>query len=284
MPAPASNRKGLSLHVGLNEVDAVHYGSKNELSGCVNDANAMEALAKQQGFEVLNVLIDSQGTRAAVSASIIDAANRLNSGDIFLFTYSGHGASLRDLNADEKIGKPADIMDEAWCLYDGMFLDDEAAVLWRKFKPGVRVFVLLDCCHSGSAIRGGNVPVYPGPLRKNRGLTAAETNRARLNNADFYRNIEAKTAPSATLGEEGAIKCAVRLISGCQDDEKSLDGDVNGLFTENLLLAWSDGAFEGGYEEFHAKIKDNIGGYQNPNFYFEGIASIDFDKQKPFTI
>jgi metacaspase-1 len=284
MPDPASNRKGLSLHVGLNEVDAVHYGSKNQLFGCINDALAMEALAKQQGFEVLNVLIDGQGTRAAVIAGITEAAATLTSGDIFLFTYSGHGANVRDLNGDENSNPKPDSMDETWCLYDGMLIDDEAAELWRKFKPGVRVFVLLDCCHSGSAIKGGKVPEYPGPPRKNRGLTPSQANSARLLNPGFYEKIQADTAASAASGDSGAIQCSVRLISGCQDDEKSLDGDVNGLFTENLLLAWSDGAFDGGYADFHAKITDNIGGYQNPNFYFEGTANSDYDKQKPFTI
>jgi metacaspase-1 len=284
MPDPASNRKGLSLHVGLNEVDANHYGSKNELAGCINDARAMEALAGQQGFEVINVLIDSQGTRAAVSAGILEAAGRLNTGDIFLFTYSGHGSNMRDLNGDEKRNGPLDVMDEAWCLYDGMLIDDEAGELWRKFKPGVRVFVLLDCCHSGSAIKGDLGPGYPGPPRKNRGLTPSQANKAKLRNPDFYDKIEKATAASASLGDKGEIQCSVRLISGCQDDEKSLDGDVNGLFTENLLLAWSDGAFDGGYADFHAKITDNIGGYQNPNFYFEGTANSNFDKQKPFTI
>lgn len=284
MPDPVSNRKGLSLHVGLNEVDPVHYGSKNELFGCINDAHAMQALAAQRGFEVLDVLIDSQGTRSAVCSIIADAAARLESGDIFLFTYSGHGANVRDLNGDEGLNPKPDVMDETWCLYDGMLVDDEAAQLWRMFKPGVRVFVLLDCCHSGSAIKGGKVPEHPGPPRKNRGLTASQANKARTLNPGFYEAIQAATAASANSGDAGEIQCSVRLISGCQDDEKSLDGDVNGLFTENLLLTWTDGAFDGNYADFHSRITDSIGGYQNPNFYHAGTVNADFDNQKPFTI
>ena len=35
------------------------------------------------------------------------------------------------------------------------------------------------------------------------------------------------------------------LISGCQDNQTSMDGDRNGAFTEALLRVWADGAFTG---------------------------------------
>ena len=38
---------------------------------------------------------------------------------------------------------------------------------------------------------------------------------------------------------------AVVLISGCQDNQTSMDGDHNGAFTEQLLKVWSQGAFTG---------------------------------------
>lgn len=276
--------RGLSLHVGLNEVDPVHYGAKFELDGCINDARAMEKIARKQGFQVIDVLIDSQGTKEAVKAAITTAAEQLNAGDIFLFTYSGHGANTKDLNFDELENSPLDRMDETWCLYDEMLVDDEAAELWRKFKSGVRVFVLLDSCHSGSAIKDIGAPEPLGPARRNRGLTKAESKQVFDKNKDLYVGIQAATAPSAAAGDDGGIKCSVRLISGCQDDEKSRDGEDNGLFTEALLLVWADGAFQGSYADFHTKIKANVAPFQTPNFYRAGVSNGDFDSQKPFTI
>ena len=87
-PAPATpgvlagsaKTKGLSLHVGLNMIDPAHYdGSSGELAACVGDAEAMEALARAQGYGVMNVLRNEQGTREAVINSISEAAGALKS-------------------------------------------------------------------------------------------------------------------------------------------------------------------------------------------------------------
>ena len=48
---------------------------------------------------------------------------------------------------------------------------------------------------------------------------------------------------------------AVILISGCQDNQTSMDGDHNGAFTEQLLKVWNNGAFSGNYAQFHKQIR-----------------------------
>ncbi len=48
---------------------------------------------------------------------------------------------------------------------------------------------------------------------------------------------------------------AVILISGCQDNQTSMDGEHNGAFTEQLLKVWNQGGFQGNYGNFHARIK-----------------------------
>jgi metacaspase-1 len=37
----------------------------------------------------------------------------------------------------------------------------------------------------------------------------------------------------------------VILISGCQENQLSADGESNGLFTSQLLHTWNDGLFKG---------------------------------------
>ena len=68
---------------------------------------------------------------------------------MFLLTYSGHGSQVPDKNGDET----EDGYDETWVLYDRQLVDDELYALWSKFAAGVRIVVLSDSCHSGTAIR-----------------------------------------------------------------------------------------------------------------------------------
>ena len=140
---------GISVHIGVNDVDADHYGGwSSPLKACENDANDMHALAKGVGFSS-RLLVAAEATRGAVTDAIKTAASELVAGDIFFLTFAGHGGQLKDMDGDEADGK-----DETWVLYDGQLLDDELNVLWAEFDPGVRVLVLSDSCHSGSVSKG----------------------------------------------------------------------------------------------------------------------------------
>src|SRR5262245_6466753 len=139
---------GISLHIGLNSVSAAAYGGwSGKLNACEADANDMAALAKSRGFKATKLLTRA-GTRAKVLSAIKSAAAALVSGDIFFLTYSGHGGQLPDMNGDE-----VDNQDETWCLYDGELVDDDINSTLCAFKAGVRVLVLSDSCHSGTATR-----------------------------------------------------------------------------------------------------------------------------------
>jgi metacaspase-1 len=279
----AGSRKGLSLHVGLNEISPDHYGGSNgRLEACVNDAEAMEKLATAQGFEVLAVLRDSQGTRQAVKDQFTQAAKTLKSGDIFLFTYSGHGSFVPDENGDE-----TDKFDETWCLYDGMLIDDEVYQMWQEFAPGVRVLVLLDCCHSGTAIKdfvpapvGGQAVKRP----RLRALPLSIAKKTWMTNRDMYKAISDATAGSAASAAAKDPACTVTLISGCQDNQVSIDDWPNGAFTAQVLAAWNNGAFQGTLGDFHAQIKAAMSSDQQPNLYTVGAVDLAFAGQRPFTV
>jgi hypothetical protein len=75
----------------------------------------------------------------------------------------------------------------------------------------------------------------------------------------------------------------VILISGCQDNQSSSDGEHNGLFTGRLLTVWNRGKFTGNYATFHAQIKAGMPAIQSPNLFTLGpVAS--FLRQSPFTV
>lgn len=138
---------GMSLHIGLNNLDVEAWGEQTVLAGCINDADAMQSLAAGKGFQTRR-MVESEATADEVIAAIADAANTLRSGDMFFITYSGHGSQIADANGDEEDGQ-----DETWCLWDRMLLDDELHQLWTQFEPGVRVLMLSDSCHSGTVAK-----------------------------------------------------------------------------------------------------------------------------------
>ena len=262
--------KALSLHIGLNKIDPEYYGDDGKLAGCHKDAAAMQVLAKSQGFKENKVFLDDKAKAAAVIKAIESAASKLASGDSFLLTYSGHGSQVEDIN----LGEEEDGLDETWCLFDRMLLDDELALLWSKFKPGVRITVLSDSCHSGSVTRALFRP--PGaaePVVRARLLPERLRQFAMKNWAAVYRAIQMRTPKETDL----KIKATVLLISGCQDHQLSLDGDDNGLFTENLLKVWDNAKFEGTCKRLRAEIIARMPAEQKPNYKRVGAPNGAFE-------
>lgn len=155
----AGGPQGLALCIGLNSVDPRKYsGWSGRLAGCIPDMKSMAGIAGANRFYDVKRLADepsrNQGlahdvaTIANVRRYIAWAANDLQPGDLFLISYSGHGSTRRDTNGDEEDGQ-----DETWCLWDGQWGDDDRFVLWQQFKPGVRILVISDSCHSGTVAR-----------------------------------------------------------------------------------------------------------------------------------
>ena len=278
---------GRSIHIGLNSVDPQHYdGWDGTLAACEFDANDMQAVAESRGFQSTKMLTQ-EATADAVQAAIEGAASELSDGDFLFLTYSGHGGQVPDKNGEEE----ADRSDETWVLYDRQLVDDELYALWAKFQPGVRIFVLSDSCHSGSVLRkiDDEDPV-PNVLAK-RETADAQSPRYRAlpldvqvktyrDHRDEYDEIQ-KAVPAASKADVGAT---VLLISGCQDDQTSLDGVANGLFTEKWLDAWDKGAWKGDYPSFHKAILAEMPENQQPNYMSVGAANAAFEGQDPLII
>lgn len=264
---------GISVHIGVNDVDPSHYGGwSSPLKACENDANDMLGLAKGAGFDA-KLLCAADATRDAVIDTITAAAETLQAGDIFFLTFAGHGGQVKDMNGDEEDGK-----DETWVLYDGQLLDDELGVLWAKFEPGVRILVLSDSCHSGSVSKGeGEDDEDDGGLARDMPRAAAiETQKK---NYEFYDNIQFNLPDPRP-----DIDATVRLISGCQDDQKSKERDGNGDFTRALKKLWNDGDYDGNYGSFHNDIVNSMPTKQKPNHLVLGRSSADYDDERPFTV
>jgi metacaspase-1 len=272
--------KGIALTIGLNSVDPKHYaGWSGELAACEADARDMAKIATSKKFQV-ETLLTREATRAKVVENVSKAAKDLKSGDIFMISYSGHGGQLPDLNHEE-----LDELDETWCLYDAQLVDDELNSLFAGFLGGVRILIFSDSCHSGTVTRGMD-DFGRNPLAGPSGKPLRQKNMPRefigpvyKENKEFYEKILKKPAV-----KEEDIKASTLLISGCQDNQYSYDGERNGLFTSNLLAVWKDGKFLGDYKKFHTSIVKRMPREQTPNYYPTGVRSYAFERQKPFTI
>ena len=268
--------QGYSIHIGLNHVDtsSPDYADVTVpvLAGCLNDANSMEALAQAQGFQEVAKLTDDQATAEHVLGAIHEAAGKLDSEDILLLTYSGHGSQVPDQNGDEPDGK-----DETWVLYDRQLTDDELAVAWTEFKEGARIVVLSDSCHSGSVERVIYETITPGARRRT--LEREQSEKA----AKRFEELHPDRLTMRVVRDDD-VPATVLLISGCQDNQTSQDGDRNGLFTEKLLDVWNDGAFEGSYKAFWKQILSKMPPTQSPNYAVSGHSDPAFEEQRPFTV
>ena len=101
-----------------------------------------------------------------------------------------------------------------------------------------------------------------------------------VRNREFYEKIGSRE----DVGDRAPVQACVLLISGCQDNQLSSDGWINGLFTGTLRKVWADGAFTGDYRAFHHSILMRMPATQSPNYYLTGIPDPDFEAQRPFTI
>lgn len=311
--------QSLSLHLGLNGVDAAQYnGWPGTLSGCVNDANAMYSIASAQGFTPTQ-LLNVAATADAILTEIGKAAHALHSGDTFLLTYSGHGGRVPD-----PTGESPDGLDDTWVAYDRQLLGHELYNLWSQFAPGVRIEVYSDSCHSGTVIRDlvlGRSPVFGSPgagLRQapgngDPGMAAfrevfeaapeALTRNAPIPLAapgdgahkvpraippllalQLYYQHEREYRARQWSRSRADISASVILISGCQDNQTSMDGQTNGLFTEKLLAVWNNGNFQGTLPQFHKAIVALMPPEQTPNYFTVGADDPTFTSARPLTI
>lgn len=129
------------------------------LNGAVHDAQEMRRLLSRCfGFQEsgIQTLLDGQATRQGILEAICQhLIEPTRPGDEVVFFYAGHGSQVINPLSDE-----LDKKDESLVPSDSMagaddIRDKELKRLFnRVIDKGGRVTAILDCCHSGSALRG----------------------------------------------------------------------------------------------------------------------------------
>lgn len=125
-----------------------------------------------RGVQEIVVLADgvsgsARPSHGAILSGLDDLARKCRPGDLAIVTLSGHGTRQADDNGDETDGLdevflPADVgRAEAGARgIPNALVDDEigAAVLAIR-QTGADVWLVMDSCHSGSGLRGGEMAV-----------------------------------------------------------------------------------------------------------------------------
>lgn len=97
----------------------------------------------------------------------------------------------------------------------------------------------------------------------------------------FYDDLQTAVLRAAESAQPA--KPAVVLISGCQDNQTSLDGEHNGAFTEAVLKVWNGGRYAGSLSRFHALVRAALPPTQSPNLFAMGPAAALL-KAQPFKV
>ncbi len=273
---------GKAVFIGVNEINPDNYGGwDGKLRFPESDAKAVAEIAQAKGFENPTMLLTKDATTHAVRDAITSAAKDLESGDMFLLYYSGHGNTMADESGDEGFDeKGLAKKDSTWCLYDDELLDDEISVLCAQFVEGVRVLVLSDSCHSGSMTMGSEEEGFVV-----KGMPELEAQMILLLEPERYsqkRSVLPDTRPD--------FRATVMLLSGCKDHQQSFEYSKgkHGHFTYALLQAWGDPQGEGFQGDYDALIKAIDAGVgrtkQTPQKTVKGTVNPDFTRQNPFQI
>ena len=144
-----------------------------------NDAEKMrEKLIADFEFAEKNtsLILDINAKRNLIILEIEKYLKIANSGDIFVFYYSGHGTIFPDSKSEEldevKYDNALVPIDSAEAtsgkVWKNLILDDELFELFKKFtNKGVGVIFISDSCYSG----GQSKPVFNINLGKRKTLT-----------------------------------------------------------------------------------------------------------------
>lgn len=210
--------------VGINYV-----GTGHELRGCINDANNVKAYLETQGFTDIELMLEKDATTANILAGLKRLVDDAWPGDVLVFHYSGHGSQVPSTLEEDKLDEIICPVDLNWI--DKVITDNELKAIFNPVPNGVNVTVVLDCCHSGSALD----QVETAKVNPTREVSSATKVRV------MKKNMKNRYLPMPPKIERKAKKMKLRdwstsrdinqsalLIAACQPNQTSADATIAG--------------------------------------------------------
>lgn len=280
---------GRALCVGVSRLDPQRIGrSFSGLPGCDADALAMKELLIGKSFITPKCLRSPEATLEAFQSELRTAACQCEPGDLFVLTFSGHGAQRPFVGEPEPDGK-----DEYWCLHDFAIVDNDIRALLGEFRAGVRILVISDSCHSGTVtslrsqflgLRRDDTSLLPRSYyaRMKQPPEDAWNQHLTDNFAHYHPGLVRARAALESINP------SVLLMSACLDDEETLSGIPNGEYTTALLSVCKQTPAPKTYLEFVRRIADSPPSPRTASIDRSGVkddpAAIPFVMQRPFSI
>lgn len=275
--------KKLALIVGIN-----YEGTSYELGGCINDADGiLHKLVQDFDFHQSDIqfLIEDVATKKNILDGLERLVKELEPGDLGVFTYSGHGTQTADL---PPIGED-DMLDEAIVPIDAvnehsnLIRDDEIHDILLNLSSGVRLVLLMDCCHSETLSRKfpesirtikekiSNAETYDEIKEVIENVKTREINTATKINPKHQNDKIRYIEPTKTVKKIKEILSDLSvskrdlehplagpghiLLSGCRAEEVSYDDGTNGYFTKALLNKMKKGMT---YQELYNLVREDV--------------------------
>ncbi|KAK1815974.1 hypothetical protein LTR12_009666 [Friedmanniomyces endolithicus] len=291
--APAPRKK--SLLIGINYV-----GSQHSLQGCHRDVeNVREFLTAMNypadpGSQVIlrdDRSTDPRGPFWPNGHNILAAMQWLISepGTMNFLHYSGHGGQVRDDEGDRASGfddtlVPVDF-ENTGQIPSGILHN----LLVSRLPPQSSLFIVLDCCHSGSALElpyvfradeDGNVNMLNnvqsgmrlvgaashliqggfnmGSVSEAQGLLAGAT--------DFFKGLTHQRPATYQYGLSQSDTYAeftsdgnksVWMYSGCRDDQTSADASIAGSHVGAMSWAFLESMKQYGVQQSYMQVLQN---------------------------
>ena len=213
----------LGLLIGINYVE--NESKNDDLYGCVNDMNNLcDFLQKDCHFfkEQLTVLENKNASYENIKKELeylVYHSNKFPGSEIW-FSYSGHGTSQYSFFEEDNRSEVICPSDYQECgLISDVWLQENFV---RKLHKDTKLFVLMDCCNSGS-------------------------------NMNLPYTLENGMAIKREYNYDISELCTIVKISGCRDDQTSadyydnIDKEFQGALTNEFLKL-----------DYHSSMATNI--------------------------
>lgn len=274
-PGGASgNRKAVC--VGINA-----YPGRNELFGCVADAEAWAQALTSLHFETA-LLLDQEATRENLLDTMGNVLDSASAGDVIVFQFAGHGTQVPDDDGDEEVGQDDDglvgdangQMDEAFVPIDfesgGLLIDDDLNALFARVPKGVSLTCFFDTCHSDTVTRVASFGA-PEKVGRPRFMRATEAL------IQAHRAFRATHRPLASRPNPHRAV----LFSACRAAETAQEVNGRGVFSSRAIPLLREGISHRAFRDEVAQLFPVSGGQmpqldcaieEEPAILFAGTA------------
>jgi len=176
-------------------------------------------------------LLEKDATTKGILAALQRLTAGAEPGDVLVFHYSGHGSQIYSKLED-------DMLDEIICPVDldwdkNVITDNELKEIFNAVPNGVNITVVLDCCHSGTALDQKETAVTT--VISDKGLPKVKITKKSIKKrylappAEVLQNIADKGMQLREWSTSRDINQIVLLIAGCHANETSADATTGGV-------------------------------------------------------